>query len=300
MKRSVLFVSLAAIALAAFALPGQSAKILIAQLGNGAVVEFDTETKQIKPFASGFKSPYGIAEHPVTKEVYVANFGDGTISKLSPTGGEKTTFASGFDRPTGLTFAANGDLLVICHSDGGLGKGSVVRVSPNGQKSTFAIGLTAPIEMAFSAADPVSLSSTLGVTSYGGGSKTVLAASVYGVSPTGSLSALVPYGATNFLCHGIFASGSDFYISVFGSGRILHKVGSDAPVVFAQSPLLSSAAGIALSDGAIYAVIQNKGTVQKITTVLKPDPATGIPTPTAVIEQVGAGLSYPGAVAIRN
>ena len=58
----------------------------------------------VRPFASGFNGPAGLAFDPAGN-LYVANTGNGTVSKVTPAG-VVSTFASGFLQPFGLAFDA--------------------------------------------------------------------------------------------------------------------------------------------------------------------------------------------------
>lgn len=255
------------------------ADILVANLGSGEITAVNTDTGAKTKFSDGYNQPFGLAQHPVTREVYVISYGDGKVTKVS-SGGQKTTVASGLPKPVGAAFSPSGELFVACYSTGNLNAGSVVKISPDGTKTTLASRLTAPVDIA------IDSGGDLLVSSYGGTG----GASVYRITQSGAVISFISYG-TFYLPHGIVSMGTDLYVAENGKGRIQIKAGSAPPAVWVQSPLLTSVIGIAQGGGSWYAANMNQGILVKITPQLAGPP---------VVSELARDFRYPTAVLFRQ
>ncbi|HEX8913635.1 MAG TPA: SBBP repeat-containing protein, partial [Humisphaera sp.] len=84
-------------------------------------------------FASGFGSTQYLTVHPTTGDLYVSDISSNTVKKVT-SDGNVTTFASGISAPIGLDFDAAGNLYVATQG------GGVTKITPGGAASSFATG----------------------------------------------------------------------------------------------------------------------------------------------------------------
>jgi sugar lactone lactonase YvrE len=75
-------------------------------------------------------------------DLYVPQAAEGTILKFS-LDGTKSTLVSGLDNPTAIAFDQKGNLFAS------EGDGSIVKITPSGEMTVFATGISIPGGLAF-------------------------------------------------------------------------------------------------------------------------------------------------------
>ena len=121
---------------------GPNGDLYIAENFDG--VDQVTPTGQVTDIANGsmFDDPDGIAVDG-SGNLYVANYSNGTVVKITPAGAV-SPYASGFDHPDALAIDASGDLFVADFDLGVDTEGSVIEVTPTGNKNLVVTGLPGP------------------------------------------------------------------------------------------------------------------------------------------------------------
>ncbi len=181
-------------------------------------VQFDTGSETIDESAGTFVVPVSLSATP-------------TVSSL----------ADGFNQPDGVAFDG-GDLYV---SD--LGTGTVIKVTPEGQKSTFASGFQNPVGLAFDATGNLYVANSVDN-------------SVIMVTPKGTMTTFASGFNTPF---GLAFDGGNLYVSDVGDDTV-SKVTSAGLSTFASGFDVPTALGFD-SAGNLYVVNAGNNTVTKVT-----------------------------------
>lgn len=132
------------------AVPAQN--LFESDAGSGNFYEF-TPNGTLNTFASGFSRPSGLAFNSAGQLIVADN--SANITEISPSG-EKSTFATGLNYTYGLAFNNAGDLFATS----GLGPnkgGSIIEITPDGMKNTFA-HVSSPAGLAFDEAGDLFIS----------------------------------------------------------------------------------------------------------------------------------------------
>jgi sugar lactone lactonase YvrE len=223
-----------AVCIASYEFLAFGSEIFVAGYGSGVVQRFDSVTRSSTTFASGFRSPIGLAFDTVGN-FYVGDYDASTIYRFSSNGVRTTFAATGLTYPMGLAIDAAGNVYAA-----NLWGNNIAKYTPGGVASVFAT-ISQPKGLAFDHEGNLYVSTA---------DNTILRYDSFGHS---SFFATAAMGLNGPLGLQFDAAGNLFVANYWNSNIIKRDTAGNWSVFATTPPGYSNPLGLALdADGSIY------------------------------------------------